>query len=437
MRKSVKIILAIAGIIAAGVILINLPPIRERIQPRVDSIRYEIKNLISPPEKAVFIPKEQNDQVAAVVQATMQALSTLNADPTPTQMTASTQSSSEPTPTPTPAPTPLARAFNLGGITYQSQRYAWNYCAPANLAMALSFWGWKGDREDTAAILKPYSKDKNVMPYEMQDFVASQTELKSIVRVGGDLQMIKTFIANGFPVVIEKGEVLHGEYGEGSVGWMGHYMTFNGYDDDTKMLNSQDSLAGPDTPYPFDSLEGEWRAFNGVYLVIYPADKESLVMSILGPQADEKANYEYAATKASNEVYGLFGRDQFFAWFNRGTNLVGLQDYSGAAAAYDEAFKVYPTIPEQDRPYRMMWYQTGPYYAYYFTQRYYDVTQLATTTLDSMSEPSLEESYYWRARAYYALQDPNKAIPDLKLALKYHKGFAPAVQLLAELGVNS
>ena len=39
----------------------------------------------------------------------------------------------------------------------------------------------------------------------------------------------------------------------------------------------------------------------------------------------------YAALKASNEVMGLSGRDKFFALYNRGTNLVELQDYGGAA----------------------------------------------------------------------------------------------------------
>ena len=102
----------------------------------------------------------------------------------------------------------------------------WNYCAPANLAMALSFWGWEGDRMTTGHWLKPYSEDKNVMPYEMKDYVDSQTDLKAVIRVGGDLEMIKAFIAAGFPVVVEKGEVLHGEYGPGSTGWMGHYMVF-------------------------------------------------------------------------------------------------------------------------------------------------------------------------------------------------------------------
>ncbi len=55
-------------------------------------------------------------------------------------------------------------------------------------------------------------------------------------------------------------------------------------------------------------------------------------MELLGPDADEGTNIQRAAKKASDEIYGLEGIDQYFAWFNRGTNLRLLQDYAGAAA---------------------------------------------------------------------------------------------------------
>ena len=38
---------------------------------------------------------------------------------------------------------------------------------------------------------------------------------------------------------------------------------------------------------------------------------------------------------------------------------------------------------------RMMWYQTGPYFAYYYSARYQDVINLANTTLnDTISTPT-------------------------------------------------
>lgn len=84
----------------------------------------------------------------------------------------------------------------------------------------------------------------------------------------------------------------------------------------------------------------------------------------------------------------------------------------------------------------MMWYQTGPYQAYYHAGRYQDVINLSTTTLDAMSEPVLEESFYWRALAREASGDNKGAIKDLRWALKYHPGFEPALTKLQQLGIT-
>jgi tetratricopeptide (TPR) repeat protein len=85
----------------------------------------------------------------------------------------------------------------------------------------------------------------------------------------------------------------------------------------------------------------------------------------------------------------------------------------------------------------MLWYQTGPYWAYYYTGRYKDVIDLATKTLDNMSEPILEESYYWRALAQESRGDAPAAIQDLQTSLKYHPGFEPALQQLQKYGLET
>jgi tetratricopeptide (TPR) repeat protein len=180
-----------------------------------------------------------------------------------------------------------------------------------------------------------------------------------------------------------------------------------------------------------------WRSFNYAYLIIYPPENEGEVMSLLGLDADVTTNFQNAALKASNEVYALEGIDQYFAWFNRGSSLVELQDYAGAAAAYDESFALYPSIPEAERPWRMLWYQTGPYWAYFYSGRYYDVLYLADGTLEAMqSEKNIEESYYWRGMAKAALGDSDGAIQDFRTCLEYHEGFEPAIYQLRLLGVE-
>ncbi len=80
--------------------------------------------------------------------------------------------------------------------------------------------------------------------------------------------------------------------------------------------------------------------------------------------------------------------------------------YNAAGTAYDQAFNLYSNlpIPQKDWPYRMLWYQTGPYWAYYYTGRYQDVINLANTTLGTvLGGPTLEESLYWRGMAEGAL----------------------------------
>jgi tetratricopeptide (TPR) repeat protein len=85
----------------------------------------------------------------------------------------------------------------------------------------------------------------------------------------------------------------------------------------------------------------------------------------------------------------------------------------------------------------MIWYATGPYFAYFYTGRYYDVIGLADNTLEAIQgDKNLEETYYWRAMAKAALGDTSGAIEDYRQALKYHPGFEPAVYQLSVLGVE-
>jgi len=417
------VILVVLGCLLS-VLVYNLPPVNERLAWRVEELRAYIKYAVNPPEQVIFQPSEQGTLPPQETGAAAQ-ISTPTSSPTSTGPTATPS----PTPPPTPTPTPLPPGVVLSGFTHMYQ--TWNNCGPANLAMALSFWGWSGDQRDTAAYTKPNPRDKNVMPYELADFVTDETSLSTLARVAGDLETLKAFIAAGFPVIVEKGFE-----GPQFDGWMGHYEVVNGYDDETSTFYVQDSYDGPNLRISYDEMLSHWRAFNYTYLVTFPPEREAEALAILGPHADPNYNYQFAADKAAGEATTLSGRDQFFAWFNRGSSLVRLHDYAGAATAYDAAFANYPSIPEDDRPWRMVWYQTGPYFAYYFTGRYEDVIELATTTLDVMNEPIHEESYYWRARAKLALGDTEGSIDDLRLSLEHHPGFIPSVELLAQLGVD-
>jgi tetratricopeptide (TPR) repeat protein len=396
----------------------RLPAVQERVGWRVAELMARIKYALSPPEEVIFVPEEE--AVSPTRTVTQPA-------PPPANSTSGTPSNL-PLPIPAQTLTPIPKSLLLTGIKHEYQ--TWNNCGPATLAMTLSYWKLDGSQRIIADFTKPNPRDKNVSPYELADYVEEKTQLQIALRVGGELSLLKSFLAAGFPVIIEKGFE-----GRDFKGWMGHYVLVTGYSDSDQRFTFQDSYYGPDQVMGYEDFESYWRAFNFTYLVVYPSERKEEVMTILGPQADKDFNYRYAAQKASDEIYTLNGRNQFFAWFNRGDNLVSLQDFEGAASAYDDGFSLYSDIPEKDRPWRMMWYQTGPYRAYYYTGRYQDVIELSSSTLNAMSEPVLEESYYWRALSREALGDTKGSIKDLRLAIKYHPGFEPAITQLQQLGV--
>jgi hypothetical protein len=445
MKKTLLLVLiSLCAVLVMGALVYNIPPVHDRLAWRVDEWVLRIKYSLNPPEEVVFVPQGSGAGGAqAAAQAAALPAPSVHTTRQPPTLTPDAPLTGAPTfgptntpipsPTPTVAATPMPGKASVKGVVYEDQHGRYNYCAPANLAMALSYWGWKGDRDVVGPVLKPDPKDKNVMPYEMADYVRNNTDLGVVERVGGDLDTLKRFIAAGFPVLVEKGTYLTDLTGVKS--WMGHYEVVTGYDDSQAQFTTQDSFTGPDFAVPYDTMTKGWRAFNGSYLIVYSKDKEAQVMALLGPDADETTNYQRAAEKASAEIFALDGIDQYFAWFNRGTNLQLLQDFAGAADAYDQAFQVYPSIPEAERPWRMLWYQTGPYFAYFYSGRYWDVLNLAETTLNTLqSEKNIEETYYWRGMAKAALGDSAGAIADFRSAIEYHPGFAPATYQLQQLG---
>ena len=426
----------------------NIPFVHEKLAWRVDNFVGQVKYAINPPEEVVFVPQEQN-LVEQIVQATLDAAFP-SATLTPMATFTSTATRPGPTATPaptateTPSPTPIPASVRLTGVKYEDQHNRWNYCGPANLSMALTYWGWNGNRDVVGQAIKPHDNDKNIMPYEMVDFVNNQVEgLGALSRVGGDIDLLRLLIASGFPVVAEKG---YFEYDySGKLSWMGHYQFITGYDDAAGVLIVQDTYNdGPNFEIAYDDFMAGWRAFNYIFLLTYPFERQSEVLALLGPWADADWANQHALQVAQAEIQTLSDVDLFFAWFNAGTSHVNLREYYDATSAYDYAFSLFQALPYEDqRLDRVMWYQTGPYWAYYYTNRFQDVISLADFTVSTAirlspdhKEPGIEETYYWRGLAKLALGDNEGAIADLRSSLVWHPGFGPSLAKLEELGVT-
>jgi tetratricopeptide (TPR) repeat protein len=429
-----------------GIGVYYLPPVHSRLAWRLDNLRTSIIYFFNPPSEVVFQPGGANTLTIETVIATTRAEYNLTLTPRAT-------ATLKPGPTlkPTVTPTALPATISLPGVIYVDQHDRWNYCGPANLTMALNFWGWKGNRDDIARVVKPGSgdlsvnfidrskPDKNVMPYELADFVNENTEYRALMRYGGDENLLKRLIAAGFPVIVEKG-YYEADY-TGKVDWLGHYLFTTGYDDARGGFIVQDAylVPGKNLLSDYATYQDGWRSFNYLFMVTYPVDREADLMNVLGNWSDESWANQHALELAEKDTLTLKDNNLFFAWFNKGTSHVALQQYADAATAYDQAFQTYANWDEKKahRPFRMMWYQTGPYFAYFYSTRYQDVVNLADTTLnDTIATPSLEESLLWRGRAYYQIGNTQAAVNDYRAALKIHVNWPPAVQALEDLGLQ-
>lgn len=452
---------ATVGLIALAFLVYNIPYVHDRLAWRVDELKTQIIYIFRPPQQAVFVPQENQ---AAVSSATAAALTPI---PTRTPLAASQ--------TPLAIEDPIPPSTQLTGFKYVDQTGGWNLCGPTSLAVALSYWGWQGTKYDVTDYVKPGVEDpnldwvargrpdKNVMPYELEDFVNSQVPgLQALYRVGGDIERIKRLIAAGFPVIVEKGS-----YCNPGPNWCGHYIFVTGYDDAKQEFTVQDVYLrigatlegrnvsnvspsellskywdedgnGEDVKESYADFNAQWRAFDYLFFVIYPQDREAEVLSLLGPYVDEEWANRHALEVAQAETETLSGDALFYAWFNVGTSQVRLFEYVDAAFAYDYAFQLYADLPQdENQPFRMMWYQTGPYWAYYYSGRYNDVINLATTTLNTVQDgPTLEESLYWRALASWALYGATEdASADLLESVRINPHFCPGWQQITALGI--
>ena len=276
-----------------------------------------------------------------------------------------------------------ARMF---GFSHNLQ--SWNNCGPANVTMALSYYGWTRDQSFAAQLLKPDREDKNVNPHELVGFINEQSDLRAIARMGGDLQILKQLIAAQFPVIIETGYMPEG------YDWIGHYQTIVAYDDLSDNFFLYDSYLGSGVngegiAESYTDLNENWKHFNRTFIVIYEPSRENEIRTILGNLADPIQAAEAAWEVAQQEARAN-PRD-VFAWFNMGTSLTRLGRYEEATVAYDQARR------EGALPWRMTWYQFGPFEAYFNAGRYDDVMALVNVNLTNGAQ-YVEETYFWQGR---------------------------------------
>lgn len=319
----------------------------------------------------------------------------------------------------TPQPPAPPANYQLTGFLHIPQH--WNNCGPATLTMGLTYFGFEADQKPAANWLKPTSEDGNVSPWQMVEYVNTQIAgtVRALVRVGGDLTLLKTLIASNFPVIIEAGYDPEPE----RLGWMGHYLLMTGYDDAAQQFNTHDSYLGPNRKYSYDHVDRFWMHFNNTYIVLYKFEREQELLTLLGTNADPTQNALNALEL--NRQRALNNPNDAFAWFNMGSNYVALASVDPAAYTYAET--AFDQARSLGLPWRMLWYQFGPYEAYLAVGRYQDVIELARLQLqESGTSQYIEETYYYAGRAREGLGEPDRALANYQQALFLDPNFTPA-----------
>lgn len=320
------------------------------------------------------------------------------------------------------APFSLPLAARMYGFQHQQQ--TWNNCGPANVTMALSFFGWREDQAYAASILRPDDDDKNVSPHELVNFVNDQTQVRALYRVGGTTDLLKYFIAANFPVIIETA------YTPAGYDWIGHYQTVVGYDDTIQSFYIYDSYLGSGEngegiAEPYSEFDTGWQAFNRVFIVLYRETDEALVAQILGDYSDNYTAAEIALTTAQSEARA--NPQNTFAWFNMGSSFTRLGRYEEAASAFDQARRL-------GIPFRLNWYQFSMFEAYYEVGRYDDVLALVQTNItNSATTYVVEETYYWQGRVLEAQGDIQGARSAYQRAVNQNPRFTAAQTALNTL----
>jgi tetratricopeptide (TPR) repeat protein len=280
--------------------------------------------------------------------------------------------------------------------------------------MNLSYYGSGDTQVEAARFLKPNEDDKNVNPAELVAYARSMG-YDGLVGRGGNIDLLKHLLSNGFPVVVETWAERE------DLGGMGHYRLLTGYSQAEDQFSSYDSLHGASVTVPIGELDDLWRVFNRTYVVVFPPETSGEVHAILGSRAEATTMHETALRVAQEEARS--DPADAFAWFNVGTNYARLGEPAHAASAFDEARRI-------GLPYRMLWYQFEIFETYLAMGRYQEVIELTTATLKATG--GLEELYYYRGLAHQLTNQRQAAIEDFQAALTHNPNFDLAAQALGE-----
>lgn len=307
---------------------------------------------------------------------------------------------------------PGAKAL-LAGTKWVPQSF--NNCGPATTSMILQYFGLDVNQNITKAALRSNSDDKNVFTYEIADYLRKEHGIESRLLYNGNLERLKTLVANGFYILIE--DYLHPNED------IGHFTIIRGFDDEKGVFIADDSFIGINITYKYEEFDlYQWKPFNREYLPVYKPEQQRLLDAILGDDKDLEKMFNGAIERNQADINQ--NPSDMVAYFNLGTSYFGLKKYSEAKVAFDRS-------RELGWPKRILWYQIQPIQNANALQEYNLAIELANLSLagnDSFAEVHLE-----KAIAYKGLGDNSQARKEAERALFYAPNLIPAKDFLSTL----
>ncbi len=301
--------------------------------------------------------------------------------------------------------------------TYQ----AFNNCGPATLAMILGWYGRNVSQKELGDAMRPYqiasgdNDDKTIFTYEFVDW-AKKYGFSAIARINGDIDLLKTFTANGIPVVVKTW--LHPNED------IGHFRIVRGFDEEKKVIIQDDSYEGPNRRISYYDFLSMWQPFNYAYIIVYDGSKKDVVEEIIGNEMEERAAWENALARGKKE--SQLDEENVYPWFNMATSYFHIGDYGNSIASFE---KVEARLPK-----RMLWYQIEPIEAYKELGKYDRVFQITDHILTNGNR-AFSELYQLRGEIYLSQGNKAAARKEFDLAMEYNKNFSPAQESLKQISL--
>jgi len=145
-------------------------------------------------------------------------------------------------------------------------------CGPAAISSVLAYWHVYRTQAQVQASVRADDSDFGMAPFDVPAYTRS-LGLRAVVGPRGNQRMIKSFISNGIPVIVNQ--------------WVAsddailHYRPVESYSDRTQTYVSADPYLGPGHVISFAEFRSIWQVRDRRFIVIFPPSKQALVNAIL------------------------------------------------------------------------------------------------------------------------------------------------------------